>query len=786
MSDLQARLQNALGSTYAIERELGGGGMSRVFLAKETALGRAVVIKVLPPELEGAVSAERFRREIALAARLQHPTIVPLLAAGEADGLLYYTMPFIDGTTLRAEIASAGALPVARVMGILRDVLEALSYAHAQGVIHRDIKPDNVLLAPHHAVVSDFGVAKALAAAGTGTGSGTGTGIVIGSPSYMAPEQAAADPSTDHRADLYAVGVVGYEMLAGAPPFAGRPPSQMLAAHIAEKPEPVASKRSGIPPALSALIMRLLEKDPRNRPQSAEEALGALERGGVGPRPSALSRTAAIGIALVLVAGAGIAIAIAMRGEPKAGGRAPAGQGPSIAVLRFEDLSESHANAYLSDGITDELIGALSRVPGLRVVGRASSFRFRSDSLTPQEIGKRLNVGAVVEGSVQREGDALRVRAQLHDTSTNVVLWEEKYDRKMSNVFRIEDEVSSAIASKLSARFASRDTVASTASPTDIEAYQLYLQGRYFWNKRTGESLRKSIELFGRAIAIDPTYARAYAGLADAYNVLGGLTFEAPIIALPKAKVAALKALALDSNLAEAHAALGFAQIFYDWDWPGARANLERAIALDPNYPIAHLYYGYYLQTTGQGQHAVEELRRAVALDPFSLILNVRLGGALIGIHAYDSAIAVYRHVQELDSTFVLIGSGIAEAYIGLGQYDKALHELKRLDTPGDPYLGGKLVYALARSGRRDSALVILAKMRAHVPASEYPAYHRAIAFAGLGERDSVFLWLSRMLDERGATIIFLADDPTLEELRSDPRFAALERRAGLLPPQPR
>jgi len=774
VTGLQDRLQSALGGTYTIERELGGGGMSRVYLARETALGRAVVIKVLPPELEGAVSVERFRREISLAAQLQHPTIVPLLTAGEADGLLYYTMPFIEGTTLRVEMERSGPLPIARVERILRDVLEALSYAHARGIVHRDVKPENILLAPHHAVVSDFGVAKAIAVAGGTDARGrTTAGMVIGSPSYMAPEQAAADPATDHRADLYAVGVVGYEMLAGTGPFPGRTPSQMLAAHMTEMPPSIAAKRAEVPPGTSALIMRLLEKDPDRRPASADAALEALAQEASGGRRTALGKAVGRGIGIAAAVSIALFGAARWRSSQTAGAARPA---PSIAVLPFSDESASHDQQYFSDGMSEQLIDALSRVPGLRVMGRGSSFAFRGQDVDAREIGRRLGVGAVLEGSVQRAGNRLRVRARLTDTGTGLVQWQDTYDRDVKDVFTLQDEISGVIVLNLRARLG---TPAEATAPTaDIQAYQLYLQGRYFWNKRSPESLQRAVEFFRRAIALDPRYARAYAGLADAYNVIGGLYYEPPLQVLPKAKDAALKAIALDPNLSEAHAALGFVRMFLDWDWDGARSELERAVALDPKYPTARLYHSYYLQIVGEMERGAEENRRALELDPFSSILNLRYGDALETARRYDEALAQYRHTFDLDSTYPALGSEIPRTMALMGDYRGALAEWAQWDAPGQPYLGGDRIYVLTKAGLVDSARRMLARRprgpRAHAE------FSLTLALFALGERDSAFAEFTRVVDQRGSFAVAIAADPFFDDLRTDPRYWVQLRRMGL------
>jgi eukaryotic-like serine/threonine-protein kinase len=409
----------ALGGAYRIERELGGGGMSRVFEAEETALGRKVVVKAFPPELSGAASAERFRREIQLAARLRHPHIVPLPSAGEADGLLYYTMPFVEGES-----------PVGEAVRVLRDVAQALAYAHRLGVVHRDVKPENILLGEDGALVADFGVAKAVGAATEGGGL-TGTGITLGTPSYMAPEQVAADLHADHRADIYSLGVLAYEMLTGGPPFTGASPQQVLAAHATRALEPVVRRRPSIPAALAAIVMRCLEKRPADRPQSAEAVPRELEVAtlphevsGARQRARKISRFAVyVGVPAALLALAVYALV------GRQSDSAPPDPGPavlkSVAVLPFANLSPDRDNEYFADGMTEELINALAKVEGLRVPARTSSFAFKGKNLSVRAIADSLGVGAVLEGSVRMAGNRLKVRARLVDVANGYQLWSE-------------------------------------------------------------------------------------------------------------------------------------------------------------------------------------------------------------------------------------------------------------------------------------------------------------------------------------------------------------------------
>lgn len=466
-AELLAHLREALGAQLEVERELGGGGMSRVFVAEERALGRRVVVKVLPPELSSEVSAERFRREIQVAARLQHPHIVPLLSAGEAAGVLYYTMPYMEGESLRVRLSRDGALGIPEAVRCLREVFDALACAHAHGVIHRDIKPENILLSQGHALVTDFGVSKAIAAA-THLERVTGSGLALGTPSYMAPEQAAADPNTDHRADIYAAGVVGYELLTGGPPFVGMPPQAILAAHATTLPENVSVRRRAVPRELALTVMRCLEKHPADRPQSAVEALAALDavpvsgahgrKTGGQPlwrrRKSLMLALAAAGVLLIA------AVALlqnARRGLPGAErGSGIAADGQSLAVLPFRNLSGDSENEYFADGMTEELIGALTRVEGLHVAPRSSAFAFKNTNATPADVRDRLRVSSILEGSIQKSGTRLRVNVQLVDAASERNLWSETYDRQLADVFAVQDEIARSIVAALRVRLSPR------------------------------------------------------------------------------------------------------------------------------------------------------------------------------------------------------------------------------------------------------------------------------------------------------------------------------------------
>src|SRR6185437_12965809 len=454
LTDLREQLQATLGECYAVERELGGGGMSRVFVARDLTLGRDVVVKVIAPENAQGLSAERFAREVKLAARLQQANIVPVLAAGTSGNLPYYTMPFVRGESLRARLASGSALGVPEAVSILRDVARALAYAHAEHVVHRDIKPENILLSGGAAVVTDFGIAKAIVASRTLDASSTTgitmAGVSLGTPAYMAPEQALGDPGTDQRADIYAWGVVAWELLAGAHPFAERKTMQaLITAHVTEKPPSLAARRPEVPAPLAALVMRCLEKNPENRPQSASELLAAVEsintsRDGIAtpdvPRPP--NRTIPVVAALIVT----FAAVLAVRHFTHA---APATTDKSLAILPFTASGGDTANTYLAEGIADEVNNTLSQIPGLRIAGRSSAARFAKSNGTPQEAGAALKVASVLDGTVRREGDRIRVTAELSNASDGAVVWHDSYTRAAKDIFAVQDEIARAIAGQL-------------------------------------------------------------------------------------------------------------------------------------------------------------------------------------------------------------------------------------------------------------------------------------------------------------------------------------------------
>jgi serine/threonine-protein kinase len=611
--------------------------MSRVFVAEEVSLGRKVVVKVLPPDLAATVNVERFRREIQLAAKLQHPLIVPVLAAGISEGLPYYTMPFIEGESLRARLARSGELPVQEAARILRDVLSALSYAHEHGVVHRDIKPDNVLLTGHHAVVADFGVAKALSSSTNPGSSLTSLGVALGTPAYMAPEQATADPATDHRADLYAVGAMAYEMLTGHQVFSARSPQAMLAAHAIEKPEPIDKRRSSVPPALSSVVMRSLEKHAADRPQSAGEMLAELEAavtpsgattphlGAIKPRTADKSERRglfmAVGLALVLLTLASSSWYWYDHKTPVVAAVA-ADTTPSLAVLPFENLGKAD-DAYFAEGMTDEISSRLGTVSGLRLIGRQSAKSYTNTTKTPAQIGKELGVGYLLTGTVRwdrsRAGHNLvKVSPALQRASDGAQVWSQTYQDEVTGIFEIQGKVAERVAEALQVQLTEGQQKTLTSRPTNnLEAYDYYLRGTSLasgtWNP---SEFSRAIAYYARAVALDSKFAEAYASLGSAHlNVYWFRGDQSPR-RLQLAKAAIDSALALDPKLPDAYTAL--AEYYYrgKLDYSRALDVIATAQRLSPNDPGALALKGLIERRQNRWDEAILDAKRAAKLDP--------------------------------------------------------------------------------------------------------------------------------------------------------------------------
>jgi serine/threonine protein kinase/tetratricopeptide (TPR) repeat protein len=810
MADLLEQLKQELGSAYRIEREIHGGGMSRVFLAEETQFERKVVIKVLSPELAAGISAERFEREIKLAAQLQQANIVAVHAAGEVGGLPYYTMPFVEGESLRTRLGR-GQLSLSEVVTVMRDTARALAYAHGKGVVHRDIKPENILLSGEAAVVTDFGIAKAVSESKTDAPGGTLTvvGTSLGTPAYMAPEQAVGD-TVDQRADIYAWGLVAYEMLAGAHPFAGKHTAQQwITAQLTEKPQPIQQRRSGLPKGLAAIVMRCIEKEPANRPQSAAEILPllddpALMKSGNASSSSRVSTAVskagkrslrypvAAGIAAIILLGGFFGVRRFLSGARQPGAESavasPSDADKSIntvAVLPFTNTGGNAQDEYFSDGMTDELAHALSRVPTIRVASRTSSYSFKGKDVSPQQIGKTLNVRGVIEGTVRMAGDRLRVTAQLSSASDGLVVWSDSYESKAKDVFTLQDEFTKAIVTALTPALGGGGaaSVASGSRGTDnLAAYDLYLKGRYFWLKRGTTSIERSIDYFNQAIAKDPKFARAYAGLALAQVILPEYTTTVSDTMVDRGVASANRSLALDSTVADAEFALGFASD-YQMRFAESERHFAKALALDPTNAIGHMWHATNQYAWGKIDDAVAELRAATKLDPLSAVVSGNLASVLGYAGKFDEARSVALKTLEIDSSsYVSTYDDLAEADVFSGRAAEALRAEQtsvRLG-PEEPGVRGSLIFMYAAAGDWQHARQLRSAIESENKKVNDPdLFHAALAF---GEKEKALTYLEHAFAIRSfyAYTGSPGCDPYVDILKNEPRYIALMHSAGI------
>jgi serine/threonine-protein kinase len=730
--------------------------MATVYLARDLRHHRSVAIKVLRPELATAIGVERFDQEIRTVAGLTHPQILPLFDSGAAGGMLFYVMPYIEGGTLRDRLDRERQLPLDDAVRIGCDVADALAYAHSKGVIHRDIKPENVMFSGGRAVVADLGIARALTEAQVDRL--TPTGVAIGTPAYMSPEQALGDGRIDNRTDIYSLGCVIYEMLTGSAPFSGSTPRAVMARHSVDLVPPIRSVRATVPDGLERVVLKALAKAPVDRFATAGEFAQALRT------PEALQDD---------------------------------GEDESIAVLPFANLSTDPDTEYFSDGMTEEIIDTLARIPGLRVAARTSSFAFRGRAVDVAEVGEKLKVATVLEGSVRRAGNHLRITAQLIKVADGFHLWSERYDREMTDVFAIQEEIAQAISRRLTLKdrggipaFRGDFTLPSAAGegevtvtpPTrNLDAYHLYLKGRYYWARR-GLGLKQALDCFSQALALDPNYAAAHAGLADTWTLLGIHGLVPPSKVLPPARSAIQRALELAPDLAEAHCAAGTLKLAFEWDWAGASRDLRRAIELNPRYIAAHYWLAVRLGVVeDRFEEGLLHARRAVELDPLAGIPLAQLAIVLIGAGKYDEAIEVERRACELSPTMYVPFLYLGVTYNHLGRTDEAI---KVLDA------------AAAMSGRAPVVLAALAvcfntlAKPEHVQAihDELTARARreyvqltmlALTTATLGRFEDAFALLHRACDERDGVLMYARSYPAFRLLQTDPRMTEIYRRIG-------
>jgi len=794
--DLLDRLHETLGATYLVERELGGGGMSRVFVAVERSLERRVVIKVLSPDLAAGLSAQRFTREIRLAAALQQANVVPVLTTGETDGLPFYVMPFVAGLSLRDRLDRDGRLGFPAGVGVMRDVLRALAYAHDNGVVHRDIKPENVLLSGEAAVVTDFGIAKAISAArdegDTGhrtTTTFTQAGTAIGTPAYMSPEQITADPAIDQRSDLYSFGCLAYEVLGGRSPFAGRAAHQLLAAHMSERPAPIETICPECPAALSRVVMQCLEKAPERRPASAHEILRALDAAtvattGVRRIVNRMSRRQRIAMGAAAIA----VVAIGITARVWAGSTGSRIDEASLVVLPFVNVGSDSTKNLWADALTDQVTTIMSHTSGLRLATRASADRYRSSrGVDPRAVGRALQVRHVLQGTLWPEGTRVRVVALLTNAADGGEVWRDSFQRDATDILATLDSITNGITTAIRGRLAPATgpsiSTREARGTADTTAFELYLRGQALLRAR-GSAVARAAELFGQATRRDSTFGRAYAGLASALEVLPNFADTTFAEVHDAAVGAARRALMLDSTLAEAQTALALASM-HAFRWAEADSQFKRAIALDPRDPTAHFHYGRYLAYVGRFGGAIDQFDRAKRLDPTSPVIGGWLARILLAVGRRTEAATEIDRALELDSMSVPVAFMGAEVAFARGQLERArrLSDVawrpQGVPRPA-PWPGSAaLVYGeLGDTGMVRTILGHIARTRASRAFG-----HSMTALAALAAHDT-----ARALDEMerahdahefwpSAPILGL---PEVDQLRGSARFAGLIRKAGL------
>jgi len=750
VTGLLERLSSTLASRYRLERELGQGGMARVFLAHDLKYEREVAVKVLRPDLAAEVGAARFLREIQIAARLHHPHILPLYDSDQMDDLVFYVMPYVKGESLKQRIVRERQLPVSDALQIAREVADALSYAHGAGVVHRDIKPGNILLDAGHAVVADFGIARAM-----GVGDTT-TGHVVGTPAYMSPEQVEDSKYLDARTDIYSLGCVLYEMLVGEPPFRGSTLTAVIANRLSSPAPSPRSSRELVPEAVDSAVRKAMATVPADRFSTASQFADALT-------PAA---TVAIAV--------GAAQAI----------QQVADSGKSVAVLPFENMSTDPENEYFSDGITDDIIAQLSKVSALKVISRTSSMQYKKTTKKIQVIAEELGVGAVLEGSVRRAGQRVRIVVHLVDPRTEKHLWGDTFDRQLADIFEVQSEVAQQItgALKLALSPEEKERVEKKATG-DVDAYNNVLLGRFHANKWAEADVLKAVEYFQAAIAKDPGYAVAYAGLADAYELLSiGFSSKPPAEYLTQAKGMALKALEMDDSLAEAHTSLAYARWLGDLDWVGAEKEFKRALELKSSYVMAHEWYAEYLVSLGRNDEAAAEIKKAQQLDPLAVPVTRAVGWVLYFARRYPEAEEELRKALAMNPDF--LGARLVLWWVQTIQreYDEAIADIKReMEKPGLKTVKKlMLAYVNAAAGNRDEAGGLLWELEAKLESESRLALMAAMVHAALGEKDRAFERLQLAFQIREPGLLFLKVAPWAEPLRSDPRYGALLERLGL------
>ena len=749
------------GSTFAgryqIIEELGKGGMGKVYKVLDKDIEEKIALKLLKPEIAADEELlQRFRNELKIARRIIHHNVCRMYDLGKAEGTHFITMEYVPGENLKSFIRRSGQLTIGKTVSIARQICEGLREAHRLAIVHRDLKPQNIMIDVDGNVrIMDFGIARSPRDKGI-----TGAGIMIGTPEYMSPEQAEAK-EVDHRSDIYSLGIILYEMATGKVPFEGDTALSIVMKHKTDIPKDPRGFNPQIPEELGRLILKCLEKEKERRYQRVDEILSALV-----PIEFVTSTT---GIAAAKV--------------PDTEKILETGWKKSIAVLPFSNLSPEREQEYFCDGLSEEIINALSHIRELRVVARTSAFAFKGKEVDIREVGEKLNVEAVLEGSVRKAGERLRITAQLINVADGYHLWSERFDREMKDVFTIQDEVTMEIVEKLKIELLGKEKEQVVKRYTDnSEAYNLLLKGRYFWAKRTKEGLKRGLECVQQALEIDPAYALAHAHIASNFISLGWLGFTRPHEAFPKAKAAAQKALEIDSLLPQAHSALAWISLFYDWDWTAAEKGFKKALSLNPGLDMAHFGYAVFLECMGRLEEALLAYKKALDLDPLSLQMNADLGARLRIARRYDEAQEQFKKTIEMDPNFGLVHFYMGVLYINKGWYEEAIPEFQKAIelTGGLSWAFGSMGYAYAMLGQKDEAEKILHALEKRSKEEYIRSTTLTLMYYALGDIDKSFESLEKAMEERDPLMPFMKVLPEFDIVRPDPRFKAFLKKMNL------